>query len=456
MNENFEIINPYTLKPIGSFKYTTHEEAFKSLEEVYNARFSMKNLTPFERAEILNNLAQILKEKKSLFAKQITNEMGKTINDSLVEMDRAYNTILSSSIEARKLQGEVLNSDSYPPKRNRLGITVREPIGVVLAITPFNFPINLAVHKIGPAFAAGNTILFKPGPQNYLSGKMLYDACIEAGFPKNSIRMILPDIPVMNELISDSRIACINLTGGIATAKAISAKAGYKKLIFELGGNDPLIVCEDADIELAVKTAILHRFGTAGQRCTACKKLFIHEKIYNTFKTKLVEETKKLKIGDPLNLETFIGPVVHEKAAKEVEQRIQDAIKMGANLLFGGKRHQNIIEPTILENVPTNCDLIKEETFGPVLPLISFSNIDEVITQINESQFGLQAGVFTQNLNTIKYLFQKLEVGALAVNDGPGFRAEHFPFGGVKQSGIGREGVQYAIEEMTTIKTLIF
>lgn len=452
----YKIINPYSMETVAEVTYTPKEEAFKSLELLEQGRKLQKQMAPFQRADILANLANLMKRDKNKIAAQITQEMGKTLADSLVEMDRAITTITLSSQEAIRINGEVLNSDAFAPRRDKRGMVEHFPLGIVFAITPFNFPINLSVHKIGPAFAAGNCILFKPGPQNYLSGKMLTELCHEAGMPKETFQMVNPDIPVMSELTSHPLVNCISFTGGVVAAKAIAQNAGLKKLLFELGGNDPLIVMPDGDVNLAVKTAINQRFGTAGQRCTASKKLFIHESLYDGFRDRLLEETSKLVIGDPMKPDTFVGPVVNTKAADEIMRRLDQAVKMGAKVLTGHKREGNIIHPTVIENVANECDLIKEETFGPVIPLLRFSSVDEVINQLKTSAFGLQAGVFTHDLRVIKRLYEELEVGALAVNDGPGFRAEHFPFGGMKESGMGREGVAYAIREMSAVKTLIF
>jgi acyl-CoA reductase-like NAD-dependent aldehyde dehydrogenase len=453
---SYKIINPYSNETIAEITYTSREQAFKALELVTKGRKAQLAMVPFERGQILSKLAQLMKRDKEKIADQITKEMGKTINDSYVEMDRAIATITLSAEECTRINGEVMHSDAFAPKRDKRGMTEHFPLGVILAITPFNFPINLSAHKIGPAFAAGNTILFKPGPQNYLSAKLLTELCYEAGMTDEMFQLINPDIPVMTELTKDDRIHCVSFTGGVVAAKAISQNAGMKKLLFELGGNDPLIVMPDGDIDLAVKTAINQRFGTAGQRCTACKKLYIHESVYEVFKTKLVSESQKLIIGDPLKKDTFVGPVVNSRSADEIMRRLDQAIKSGAKVLLGNNRNGNIIHPTILENVPESCDLVSDETFGPVMPLNKFTSIDQVIETLSHSSFGLQAGVFTHDLRVIKKLFKELEVGALAVNDGPGFRAEHFPFGGMKLSGLGREGVAYAIREMSAIKTLIF
>jgi acyl-CoA reductase-like NAD-dependent aldehyde dehydrogenase len=452
----YKLINPFSNEILEEIRFTTSSEAMAALHKLDEGRKIQKKFAPFERSNILNNLAQLMKRDKEKIAKQITLEMGKTIADSLVEMDRAITTVTLSSQEAIRINGEVLNSDAFAPRRDKRGMVEHFPLGIVFAITPFNFPINLSVHKIGPAFAAGNCILFKPGPQNYLSGKMLTQLCHEAGMPEETFQMVNPDIPVMSELVKNPLINCISFTGGVFAARAIAQNAGLKKLLFELGGNDPLIVMADGDVVSAVKTAINQRFATAGQRCTASKKIFLHSSVYEKFKNLLLEETKKLVIGDPLDPKTFVGPVVNAKAADEIMRRLDQAVQKGAKILHGHKREGNIIHPTIIENLDTECDLIKEETFGPVIPLLKFETLDEVIDQLKTSAFGLQAGVYTDDLRIIKRLYEELDVGALAVNDGPGFRAEHFPFGGMKESGMGREGVAYAIREMSAVKTLIF
>lgn len=452
----YKILNPYNKCLIAEITYTRLNDVIDALGLLEVGKKIQSKTAPFERLKVLEKLAQLIHRDKEKIARQITQEMGKTITESLVEVDRAICTFTLSAQESIRIKGEVLNADAYPPKKNKRGLVEYFPVGLVLAITPFNFPLNLAAHKIGPAYAAGNVILFKPAPQNYLSAKMLSNLCYEAGMTKENFQLINPDIATMQELVKDQRINCISFTGGVIAAKAIAQNAGLKKLLFELGGNDPLIIMPDGDIHLAVKTAINQRFGTAGQRCTASKKLFIHQDIYDEFKNILITESKKLVIGDPGEKETFLGPVVNQSAADLVMKRIQAAVDKGAKLLLGGKNEGNIIYPTILEEVSDECDLIKDETFGPVIPLKKFENIDDVINSLKQSSFGLQAGVFTNDLRIIKQLYAELEVGALVVNDGPGFRVEHFPFGGVKESGLGREGVSYAIQEMSVLKTLIF
>ncbi|WP_163835305.1 sulfoacetaldehyde dehydrogenase SafD [Spartinivicinus ruber] len=452
---DYQITNPYNNNLVGEFNYTSAADVEKALSLVDESKQALALLCVAERSEILEKLGWLLKEHKDKLANLITQETGKTISDSRVELDRAINTTKACSVEVRKINGELLDSDAYSPKRGKWGLVCWQPIGTVLCITPFNFPINIAIHKIGPAFAAGNPVLFKPAPQNYLSAKLLVDLCYEAGFPRNALKLILPDIPILSKLIANPRVAAINFTGGSQAGEAIASRAGYKKLLFELGGNDPLIVMPDGNIDLAINAAVNQRFATAGQRCTAAKRIYVHQSIYSQFAEGLLAKAAMLQVGDPADPEIFVGPLINKQAADVVEQRINQAIELGATVLLGNKRDNNTIYPTILENVATDSELVKDETFGPVLPLQAFNDIEEIIALINDSPYGLQAGIFTESISLAKYLFERLKVGTLAVNDGPGFRAEHFPFGGVKASGVGREGIYYAIREMSIQKTLV-
>lgn len=455
MSNLFEITNPYNHQSLGSFPFDSQESIDEKMNILKKGIKTLNNMPAFQRADILNKTADILLKNADKIAKTITSEMGKTISDSLVEITRSANTCRCAADEAKRINGEVLSSDSYSQGKKRIAVIQKKPLGIILAITPFNFPVNLSVHKIAPAFASGNVVIFKPGPQNYLSAKLLVEAFYEAGMPKACLQLAMPDIPVLSKLIASEAISCVSFTGGVETAKKIAASAGPKKLLFELGGNDPLILMPDGDVDKAVETTINQRFGTAGQRCTACKRLFIHADVYDEFKTKLVEKASKIIIGDPMDKNTFIGPVVNKLAADQIFERIQEAIDQGATVLLGAKRDENIIHPTILENVPDTCILVADETFGPVVPLRKFETLDEVIKLINAPGFGLQSGVFTKNIEVIEKLYDELQVGTLVVNDGPGFRAEHFPFGGINMSGLGREGVKYAIDEMTFLKTLV-
>lgn len=452
---DYQILNPYSGELIEEYAFSTREDIQAALELLVAGREVQRATPAYERSAVLLKLSQLLEEYSEQLARLITEETGKTINDSRVEVDRACNTALASALEARAISGEALDSDAFPPRRGKVGVVMWKPLGTVLCITPFNFPLNIALHKIGPAYAAGNSILFKPGPQNKRSAEFLVDLCYRAGMHPSVLQMLISDIDATAYAVAHREVHAINFTGGTVAANAIAARAGYKKLLLELGGNDPLILLPDGDLDAAVQAAINQRFATAGQRCTAAKRLYIHREVYAEFSQRLVAATARLKVGDPMQEDTFVGPLIHRAAADEVEQRIHAAVAAGARVLYGNRREGNILWPTVIDNLPDDAALVAEETFGPVLPLRAFETLDEVIGLVNASPFGLQAGVFTQKLSTARELFERLEVGLLAVNDGPGFRAEHFPFGGVKESGVGREGVRYAIREMSCQKTLV-
>ena len=455
MATSYRVINPYSGELLGEYHYTPVRELKDIVERLKAGRATQQATAAYQRAEVLGKLAQLLQQHSEHLAQLITAETGKTISDSRIELERAVNTTVASSEEARQISGESLDSDAYPPARSRIGVVCFRPLGTVLCITPFNFPFNIAMHKIGPAFAAGNCILFKPNPQNAASAIELTRLCHAAGISDDVLQMCVPEVGDMPALLAHPDINCINFTGGNVAANSIAAASGYKKLLLELGGNDALIVMPDADLDAAVSAAINQRFATAGQRCTAAKRLYVHDAVYRDFCASLVAASKTLVVGDPTDEATFVGPVISRAAADEVESRIAAAVQGGARVLLGNRREGNIIYPCILENVAPDALLITSETFGPVLPLQRFSNLAELVVAVNSSGFGLQAGVFTRDIQTIRRLFEQLEVGTLVSNDGPGFRAEHFPFGGVKQSGIGREGVKYAIREMSYQKTLV-
>ncbi|RTE64903.1 aldehyde dehydrogenase family protein [Amphritea opalescens] len=455
MSQTYTLVNPYNNEQIGEYEYTSWTQIEEKLALLKTGQKVQRKTAAYERANVLAKLAGLLKENAEKMARLITIETGKTISDSRVEMIRAVNATIASSEEARQISGESLDSDAYAPAGGKIGVVCWRPLGTIFCITPFNFPINIAMHKIGPAYAAGNAILFKPGPQNTATSQLLVELCYEAGMPESVLQFCMPPLADLDKLNAHPDVNAINFTGGTAAANAIAAAAGYKKLLLELGGNDPLIIMDDADLEAAATSAINHRFATAGQRCTAAKRLFVHASVYDQFRDILVAKSAALVIGDPMDDNTFVGPVIHMGAAKEIRQRIEGAIEDGATVALGNQYDGAFVHPTILENVRANSEVMIEETFGPVMPLFKFEDVEEIIPVINNTAYGLQAGIFSNNLSVIRYLFEELDVGTLATNEGPGFRTEHFPFGGVKESGVGREGIKYAIREMSYTKTLV-
>ncbi len=453
----FNIINPYSQEKIDSFDFTSKQESLQIIENLASKDFH--NLPSiYERSKVLEKLKNILTRDTEKLATQITKEMGKTLNDARGEIKRAILTIEAGIDLMRAQHSELLSTENYSSDHtnSKWGLVTRVPYGVILGIVPFNFPINLAVHKIIPSYAMGNSFILKPHPQCYRSTQIFTDLCYEAGMSKKDIGLICPSIPDFSELMNHPSIKIVSFTGGMKTAEIISKQLVYKKELYELGGNAALVVFDDADQELALEKIITHRLGCAGQRCTASKRVFIHEDIYEDFKVKLLDKISKLKIGDPLNEESFIGPVVNLDSAKDIEKSILNAKDLGANLLHGGSRDNAIIEPTVFEVNDETYKAFKEEIFGPIIPLMKFKDEKKLIEKINDTAYGLQCGIFTESLSRAKRLFKEIDVGTLIINDGSAFRADHFPFGGVKSSGIGREGIKYAMEEMSVIKTLVF
>jgi acyl-CoA reductase-like NAD-dependent aldehyde dehydrogenase len=322
-------------------------------------------------------------------------------------------------------------------------------------VTPFNVPVNIPAHKIGPAFAAGNAVLFKPSPQGHGAAELLVELCHRAGMPRTGLAMVMPEAPTVQKLVADPRVGCLNFTGSVAAGRELARLAPMKRVLLELGGNDPLIVMADADVDAAVEVAVAQRFGTAGQRCTAPKRVFVHPAVKPAFLDKLVARTAALVVGDPADEATDVGPLVSSSAADAVMGMIGEAVGGGARVLAGNRREGNLVHPTVLTDVPEGAAIATTEVFGPVLPVWTFESLDALVARVNGQPLGLQAGLFTHDLRIAKELFERLEVGTLALNDGPGFRAEHLPFGGVKESGLGREGVRYAMREMSYRKTLI-
>ncbi len=451
----FVLKNPFDGSVLREIPFTSEADTFAALEAVKAGRRTQAALAAFERAEILTKLAKLLDANREEIVKLIVAEVGKTARDSRTEVLRAIQTVTASAEEARRIEGEVMDTDAYPPKRRKRAIVEWRPLGVVLAITPFNFPVNISAHKLAPAFAAGDTILFKPAPHGHAAAARFVELAYEAGVPRDVLRLVMPDVPTIQKLVAHPDVACVNFTGSVPVGLELAKIAGMKRTLMELGGNDPLIVMADADLDAAVEVAVEQRFGTAGQRCTAVKRVYVHPSVKDAFLSKLVLRTKKLVVGDPALEATDVGPVVDARSADRVMEAIAAAVSAGAKVLAGNERAGNVIHPTILADVPPDAPMAKIEVFGPVIPVWTFDSVDRLVEMVNAQPFGLQAGLFTNDLALAQRLFEALDVGALAVNGGPGFRAEHIPFGGVKESGLGREGVKYAIREMSYRKTFI-
>lgn len=452
-NRVIEVRNPYDGRLIDSVPKASSDLVREAIAYAHDYDFS---LTAWERFEILRKVHDGIQRDADKLARTISMESGKTLRDAHIEIRRSMQTFLFSAEEAKRITGETLAVDASAGMPESLGIVIREPLGVVVAIGPFNYPLNLLAHKIGPAIAANNAVIVKPASSTPLTALKLAELFIEAGIPSRMLQLVTGDASEISDaLLTDPRVRKITFTGSIPVGKAICAKAGLQAVCMELGGNDPLIVLNDADLDKCIPVAVDGAFGNNGQRCTSIKRIIIEQGIADQFLDRFTAETAKLKVGDQLDPATDVGPLIDTETAAEIEDRVTRSIADGARLVLGNRRESALYWPTILDNVTPTMPVVADETFGPVAPLIRVANFEEAISVANATPFGLQMGIFTNDLTKAIAAIRRLKAGAVMVNKGPGFRAEHLPFGGVKDSGIGREGVKYAVESMTTLKTIV-
>jgi glyceraldehyde-3-phosphate dehydrogenase (NADP+) len=447
-----EVRNPQDGELIQTLQKSTRADVQCALEIAVKGKDIARKLPTHERIRILSKVADIVEARQEEFARLISSEGIKTIREARKEAARCVMTLRISSEEARRLTGETIPFDQRPGSENRIGYTTREPVGIITAITPFNDPLNLVAHKLGPAIAAGNAVLLKPASATPLSALKLAEAFYEAGLPREVLQVLICSPDVGELLVTDPRVRMVSFTGGREAGEKIIALAGLKKIAMELGSNCPTIVMNDADLEKAIPDCVSGAFWAAGQNCLHVQRLLVQENVYETFKAGFVEATKRYKVGRKELEETDMGSLISESAAKRIEQTVNDAIQAGAKLLTGGKRQGSFYDPTILEQVPHHTKLYQEEIYGPVTILEKFKTLDEVITLANSVDYGLQAAIFTTNLHTAHQAIQRLEAGAVIVNDSTDYRVDAMPFGGVKGSGLGREGVRHALLEMSELK----
>jgi phosphonoacetaldehyde dehydrogenase len=453
-DERVEVINPYTSKVIGTVPAARPDQVREAFAK---AKAFKSKLTRYERQQILLRTADILASRKEEFARLITAESGLCWKDSLYEAGRAYDVYSFAGQLTINDDSEVFSCDISPQGKARKIFTLRTPLlGTISAITPFNHPLNMVSHKIAPAIATNNRIVLKPTELTPLTALALADVLYEAGLPPEMLSIVTGNPNSMGDaMITDPDADLITFTGSVRVGKHIAAKAGYKRLILELGGNDPLIVMEDADLDKAAELAVLGATKNSGQRCTAVKRILCVEAVAEEFSALVLAKAKKLRSGDPMDPTTDVGTVIHEGAAKEFERRVEDAVKHGAKLLHGNDRQGALFPPTVVDHIPYTCELVMQETFGPVIPIIRVPNdIDSVIRISNATAFGLSSGVCTNRLDYITRFVNELEVGTVNVWEVPGYRIEMSPFGGIKDSGLGyKEGVQEAIKSFTNQKT---
>ncbi len=414
-----------------------------------------KVLTRYERYSVLDKTRTMLLERKEEFAQLITAEAGLCITEARYEIGRAHDVLLFASMECLKDDGQVFSCDISPNGKQRKIFTLREPLKLAVAITPFNHPLNQVAHKIAPALAAGTPVILKPSEKTPLTAIRLVELLYLAGLPTYMLSVLLGDTKdVAEALVQDPRVDLVSFTGSVAVGKKIAQTAGYKKVILELGGNDPLIVLEDANLDLAVTLAAEGSFRNSGQRCTAVKRILVQESIAEEFTKRFVEKAKEYTCGDPANPETRVGTVIDEQSALYLESVVDKAVARGARILLGGKRTGALLQPTVIVDVPRDAQMVVQESFGPLAPILTFKDIDDAISLSNSTAFGLSSGVVTNNMEHAIRFVKELKVGTVNINEVPGYRIENSPFGGIKDSGLGiKEGVIEAIKCFTTVKT---
>jgi glyceraldehyde-3-phosphate dehydrogenase (NADP+) len=450
-----EVINPFDGSPVA----TTYlggeadiEEAVARADEVAG---ELARTLGYKRAEILRGVASALKDRTEEIAKVIALEAGKPITEARAEVSRAASTFLIASEEATRLGGELMALDVIKGAEDRCGIIRRFPVGTVLGISPFNFPLNLVAHKVAPAMAAGCPIIIKPATKTPLTALLLAEIIDEQGYTKGGLSVVPCKASHIEPFVSDDRIKKLTFTGSPAVGWHLKALANKKKVTLELGGNAGVIVDADADIAYAVKRCVAGAFAYAGQVCISVQRIYVHENIFGEFRDKFVAEVKALKVGDQMDELTSVGPMIDKGSLNNIDEWVKDAESKGAELLAGGSIEGACFLPTVLTNTTPDMNVACEEAFAPITILESISSFDEGLGEVNNSSFGLQAGVFTNDLKKIFRAYETLEVGGVIAGDVPTFRVDSMPYGGVKDSGFGREGVKFAIEEMTEPRLLV-
>ena len=442
-------------EPAGLTYQATPEQYEEAVQAAVAAFEVTRRLPAYERGAILRNISAGIRARREELGRLIALEAGKPIRDALVEVDRAVLTFRLGAEEAERIGGELMPLDLMPSSKGRVGITRRFPAGPVAAISPFNFPLNLAAHKLAPAIAAGCSIVIKPPSKDPLTMLTVAEIVEEAGAPAGSVSILPMSRELGDRLVADDRFKVLTFTGSPAVGWDMKARAGKKRVVLELGGNAGAIVDRTANLDWAVRRITVGAFAYAGQVCISVQRIFVHDDVFDAFAGKFVAAARALRLGDPLESETDLGPMVDEKAALRTQAWVDEAVALGGRVLLGGTAEGTFFAPTILVDTPLEAKVCCQEAFAPLVVLSGFSDFADAVRQVNASSFGLQAGVFTNDLGNAFAAFNELEVGGIILNDIPTYRIDNMPYGGVKDSGLGREGLRYAIEDMTEIRILV-
>jgi acyl-CoA reductase-like NAD-dependent aldehyde dehydrogenase len=445
---------PHDGREVGVCVLAGPEDVRAALDANVVAARVCREMPAYERAAALRRVAEGLTAERQSLAHTLALEAGKPISQAAIELGRAIAVFQDAAEEATRIGGEVLPTDAVPLGKGRLALTRRFPLAPIAAITPFNFPVLLAAHKIAPAMACGATITLKPPPQDPLTTLRLFELVQASGYPEGGVRLVPCHVEVAQVLIEDPRVRLITFTGSAAAGWAIRAKAGTKRVVLELGGNAGVIIEPDADLEWAAARCARGGFGYAGQSCISTQRMYVHQDVYRPFLDAFLPKVAALRMGDVLDERTEVGPLISTEAAQRVERWIGEARAGGAEVKLGGTRHGAYLEPTVLLNTTPVMKVNCEEVFAPLVTVTPYDRLEDAIAAVNDSPFGLQAGVFTRDVRTLFRLHAELDVGGVNGNDMPAYRVDRLPYGGAKASGLGREGVRYAIEEMTELRVL--
>lgn len=457
LDEVIEVRSPYDGELLDTVPRAGAAEVELALEAAVRGAAVMAGLSAHERAGILSRAATLIEDRREAFARTITREAGKTIHEARAEVLRAVETLRLSAEEAKRLYGETLPLDADPGGAGKVGFTMRVPCGVVVAITPFNFPLNLVCHKVGPALAAGNAVIVKPAEETPLAALGLVEVLLEAGAPPESIQCITGyGEEVGTRLVADGRVRKISFTGSRAVGETIARTAGLKRVTMELGSNSPLIVMPDGDLHAAAMVAAAHGYANAGQVCISAQRVLVAREVYDDFLAALTPMVRSIVAGDPLDESVTMGPMIRAEDAARVNAWILEAADTGARILAGGEYEGTLHAPTLVADVRPEHRIFRDELFGPAVAVLRFDGIDEAIDLANRSEYGLSAGVFTENVRWAMEFARRIEAGNVMINAGPQWRADLMPYGGLKGSGLGKEGPRYAVLEMTELKTIVF
>ena len=449
-----DIRSPYDQSVVGKVHFADKKQVKDAVFAAHEVFSKTKRISSYERSKALEKISDEIERRKDELAKSITLTAGKAIKSSRVEVARAVNTFQIAAEEAKRINGEIIPLDLSPETKERWGLVRRFPIGVITGITPFNFPLNLVAHKVAPALASGNTVVLRPASQVSITSLLLGEIIIDTDYPPGGMNVVPSGYDAAEVLLEDERVKMVTFTGSPSIGWSLKKKAYKKRVTLELGGNAAVVIEPDANLDFALPRTILGAFAYSGQVCISIQRIFLHEKIYDRFMADFLEATEKLKMGDPMDEKTDIGPMINLDAAKQTEEWVNEAVENRARIVCGGKREGAMYTPTILENVKPELRISWLEAFAPVVVVYPYKDFDEAIKGVNFSIYGLQAGIFTNDLRKAFRAYELLDVGGVIVNDIPTFRIDHMPYGGVKESGFGREGIKYAIEEMTEIKLM--